>query len=534
MTSAWSGLTLQRRMIVVAATLGMFAAVLLLARTATSPRMALLYAGLDPAAAGEVIANLEAQGAVVDVRGSAIYVDASQRDALRMILAGAGLPADGGQGYELLHALSGFGTTSQMFDAAYWRAKEGELARTITANRQIVAARVHISNPTNNPFSRGLVSSASVTVTMGSGTLGPDQTMALRYLVSSAVSGLDAADVSVIDSRRGLVQMSSTAGDANLGGNDRHSELLRANVTRMLEARVGSGSAIVEVSVQTIAEREAITERVFDPDSRVAISTENEEKSSRANDTRGGAVTVASNLPEGDAGGDGQNSESNETTTREITNFEVSETMREVLREPGRVRRISVAVLVDGLRTIGEDGAPVWEERPEEELADLRVLVASAIGFDPERGDEITIRSLEFKPAEVIVAPTPPALLDRLQFDAMALVQLSVLAVVSLILGLFVVRPILAGGGRSSMPQLPAPAGRAALSGGNEPLNGEIDTADFSGSAFPAGLNLPDLSVVGAPGSGPAARLRQLIEARQDDSVEVLSQWMTDQTETAR
>ncbi len=134
--------------------------------------MAMLYSGLDSAAAGEVVAELEAEG--VAYRGAtapSILVDGAARDRIRMTLAAKGLPAGGPAGYEILDNLSGFGTTSQMFDAAYWRAKEGELARTITGSPNVRAARVHLANPVSQPFSRTPAGSASVTVTMARGEL---------------------------------------------------------------------------------------------------------------------------------------------------------------------------------------------------------------------------------------------------------------------------------------------------------------------------------------------------------------------------
>ncbi|MGI9395740.1 MAG: flagellar M-ring protein FliF, partial [Boseongicola sp.] len=319
-SSAWSGLDLRRRVFVVLATAGMFAAVLMLARTATSPRMALLYAGLEPASAGEVVSSLEAAAAAFEIRGNAIYVDSLRRDALRMTLAGEGLPSNGGQGYELLDSLTGFGTTSQMFDAAYWRAKEGELARTIMANREVSAARVHLSNPSSDPFARGRVASASVSVTLSSGSLTGPQAMAIRHLVAAAVAGLDPNEVAVIDSRNGLVSLDVGTGANGNGAASARADTLKLNVTRLLEARVGAGRAIVEVNVDTITERESISERRLDPDSRIAISSDSEETTTRANDARGGAVTVASNLPDGDGAGSGQSSESNESRTREVVN----------------------------------------------------------------------------------------------------------------------------------------------------------------------------------------------------------------------
>lgn len=527
----WSGMDARRRVIVVASTLGMFAAVLLLAQMATKPRMALLYAGLDPAAAGEVVAALEARDALVDVRGTAIYTDAAQRDALRLSLAGDGLPQNGAQGYELLDSLTGFGTTAQMFDTAYWRAKEGELARTITATRSIRSARVHISNPTSDPFRQGQVGSASVTVTTTGGGLTQAQATAIRFMVASAVAGLAAENVSVIDGDRGLIPAGDEPGTSLAGGADARSDALRESVTRLLEARVGVGKAIVEVAVDTVSEREEITERRFDPESRVPISSDSEETSNRSVNAGGGGVTVASNLPEGDAGGAANSSESSETRTREVVNFEVSETQRAVLREPGALRRLSVAVLVDGVETMADDGSVTWAPRSTEELEDLRVLVASAVGFDEARGDQITIRSMEFQAPPPVGEAQPLPMLDRLGLDLMSLAQLGILALVSLILGLFVVRPILtarpAGGGS----QLALPAADPAVQemGALPPLEGEVSGPD----EFGGGLDLPPFEPLPDIGSDPAQRLRQLVHDRQEETIEVLSQWMGDQEETA-
>ncbi len=539
--SVWVGLDVRRRFMVAAATLGMFASVYFLTQFASQPRMALLYAGLDAAAAGEVVTALEARGTTVEVRGSAIYVDASQRDALRLSLAGEGLPQNGGQGYELLDALTGFGTTAQMFDAAYWRAKEGELARTITANRQFSAARVHISNPASDPFRQGQVDSASVSVTMASGTMSPAQGTALRHLVASAVAGLSAQNVSVIDSVAGLIANSDDPTVHAAGVNDARSEAMRKSIARLLEARVGNGRAIVEVTIDPVTEREEFTERRFDPDTRVPISSDTEETTTTSSDTGSNGVTVASNLPDGDAGASSGSSQSSEARTREVINFEVSETQRAVLREPGAIRRLSVAVLVDGVRSIAADGTQTWAPRSPEELSDLQDLVASAVGFDESRGDRITIRSLEFQPLPDIEAPVPPSFFESLDLDLMSLIQVAVLALVSLILGLFVVRPILSQKqvNTVSAPQLAASSPPAFDEPGSLPnpelttlpaLDGEVGGID---DFAPLG-DLPSFDSIQSNTSDPAGRLRELIEQKQDETVEVLSQWMNDPQEAGR
>ena len=195
----WAGLDTRRRLIAVLAVLAVLAAIFGIARTASQPSLALLYSGLDAGAAGEVVAALEAEGTTFEVRDSAILVDAAARDRIRMQMAARNLPAGGPAGYEILDGLTGFGTTSQMFDAAYWRAKEGELARTITGSPNVRAARVHLANPVSQPFSRSPAGTASVTVTMSRGELDRGQAEAIRYLVSSAVAGVTPEAVAVID-----------------------------------------------------------------------------------------------------------------------------------------------------------------------------------------------------------------------------------------------------------------------------------------------------------------------------------------------
>jgi len=522
----WSALDMRRRVIVVGSTLIMFLAVLGMSRMASTPSMALLYAGLDASAAGQVIASLEQRGVQYEIRGDSIHVDASQRDSLRMTLATEGLPVTGGAGYELLDQLSGFGTTSQMFDAAYWRAKEGELARTILASPQIRAARVHIAQAPSQPFQRDRIVTASVTVTTRNGSLQPAQAQALRHLVAAAVAGMQPEDVQVIDSVAGLVASPADPSSQALSGDGRSAEI-RRNVERMLEARVGVGKAVVEVSVEVETEREAITERRFDPQGRVAISSETEE-SSGSTTSPGGDVTVASNLPEGDAAaGSGQ---SQTTETKERVNYEVSETQREVLRMPGTLRRLSVAVLVDGTQVVSDDGTAAWQPRPEEELAILRELVASAVGLDETRGDVLTLRTLEFQPQRENGTLAEAGVLSGLgQINPMSALQLGVLAFVALVLGLFVLRPILTSPARQalSLSAGTAPLALPGLDGGRSGagvLTGEIDDA----STYPEMpvVNREDTSPDAKDSADPMVRLRRLIETRQAESVEILRGWM--------
>lgn len=518
LTSVWSALSTGRRILVVVATVAVFAAVLLLARTAGSKDMSLLFGGLDAAAAGDVITALDQRGVTYDVRGNAIYVPTAQRDVLRMGLAGEGLPANSSSGYELLDSLSGFSTTSQMFDAAYWRAKEGELARTILASPHVRAARVHISTPTNQLFQRDQAPTAAVTVTTAGGALATNHVKALQYLVGAAVQGLDPVDVAVIDDSGALL----SDGDAETGlrSGDERAVALRQRAERLLSARVGPGNAVVEVSLDTVTETETILERRVDPDSRIAISTDVTESAGTSTDRRAGDVTVASNLPDGDADA-GNGSSSNENSeSRTLTNYEVSETERQLLREPGAVKRLTVAVLVNEITQTAADGTVTSAPRDEEELAALRELVASAVGLDTARGDVLTLRSMPFEPvaAEGTTAgvPTAPAALDLMQ-----LIQVAVLAAVALILGLFVVRPIFASAGAAGTAPLAIAAGQDDDLG-DPPITMAINNdsmGDFIGGDFGDGDGLTS-------GEDPVGRMRRMIAEREPETLQILQDWI--------
>lgn len=534
MLALWGGLDTRRRVILVAATVGVFLAVLGLARVANTPSMALLYAGLDGAAAGEVVTALDSRGLKYEVRGDAIFVDQAVRDETRMMLASEGLPTNAISGYELLDGLSGFGTTSQMFDAAYWRAKEGELARTILSSPHIRTARVHISQGTGSAFRRDGRPTASVTVTTGTGTLNPAQARALRFLVASAVAGMAPDDVSVIDGQGGLIS-GSDADQAFGGSGADRAAVLRRNVERMLEAHVGIGRAVVEVSVDTVTDRETIVERRFDPEGRVAISSEAEERTRNATDTRQSGVTVASNLPDGDAGGGDGKAETRDSETRHVNNYEVSQTQREVQRVPGAVRRLTVAVMVDGTRGTNDAGEDIWTPRPDTELEALRELVASAVGFDEARGDVITLRSLPFEQqlTEGTVAST--SIFGPLRLDPMTVISMALLSLMVLVLSLFVLRPMLRGAREAERGPVAALDFEDDFPAMQSPA---LAIADGFGGGYGMGDGMGNgemgMDAGGSdrePDNDPMTRLRNLIEERQSETAEILRSWLDEKEE---
>lgn len=447
LVSIWGILTPAKRLMMVASVAATIVAFAMLARTASTPNMSLLYAGLDGRTASDVIGALERMDVPFEIRGEAIYVPVSKRDAARMSLAGEGLPQQGQAGYELLDTLNGFATTSDMFDATYWRAKEGELARTILSTPGIRAARVHIASQSSNAFSRNRVKpTAVVTVTMSQGRLEGANAQAIRYMVASAVPSLAPEQVAVLDSIGGVILSpgSDESMATEVADSADREQKLENDILNLLEARVGAGNARVQVALEIDMEREAITERVFDPNGRVIAGKETRETSETSFGGSSGAITVASNLPSGDAAPAGEQSRTERSETNEKIDFDMSEIRREREKLPGATRRLSVAVFVNQIveEAIEEGGEPVL--RTSEEIETLRELVANAAGYNEERGDTITIQTLPFKPISndgVLVEADLVG--DFIERHLMQTIQIAILSIVTLVLGLFVVKPLL-------------------------------------------------------------------------------------------
>lgn len=536
MLGFWQALTPRRRAIVAIATIGVFLGFIGLSRLAATPETALLYGGLDSRQAGEMMMALDAASERYEVRGDAIFVDAARRDALRMQLAADGLPAGGGAGYEILDGLSGFGTTSQMFDAAYWRAKEGELARTIVSGPGIRQARVHIAQPPNGAFRRDSNVTASVTVTATAGGLTTARAEAFRFLVASAVPGLTPDRVTVIDSSTGRLIGDDLDAAGRGGAVTAQEDSLRNSVERLLAARFGASNAIVEVSISPVTETETIRERRIDPQSRVAISTNLEEVTETERNGGGGAVTVASNLPDGDAQDGASGSESQSAETRSVTNFEISEVIRDIARQPGSVKRLTVAVLVNRA-AIGTEAGAI-----DTELEDVRELVAASVGYDASRGDSITVKAMAFEPtADLGTQASRGGLFEALSENPMRLLQLGVLALVTIIIAVFVIRPILAARRSPLIEDTPAVRGISAQVPSDTPS--QVEALALPGSAGDAAVTpssvgaidaLPPIQNAGGDVAAtvpadPVARLKTLMEARQPDTLEILRNWLEDE-----
>ena len=508
--SIWQELPNNKRIVLIAAVAATLFAMAFIGRMASQPDMTLLYAGLDQEAAGEVITSLEQDGVPFEVKGDAIYVPAGQRDVVRLRLAKNGQPRVGAAGYELLDGLNGFSTTSELFDATYWRAKEGELARTILSSSNIQSVRVHIAANRQTAFSRNQQPpSATVTVTARQ-AIEMGQATSFRYLVALSVPGLEPENVAVIDSDRGLILAPGTDNPVigMLGDKAAQEQNMARELEQLLQARVGAGNVRVKVALDIDMEREATRERVIDPDSRTIVGRETSENSDQSSGTRGGAVTVASNLPEGDVAPRSDQSTRNQIQTRETLRYDVSEVNREREKMPGAVKRMSIAVLVNNQTTDGT-------ARTAEEIENLRAVVASASGLDEARGDQLTIQALDFElPTTEGTVATASAVDGFIEKHLITVIKLLIAMITTLVLALFVVRPLLKANenagddaGTDALEELPQ------LATAELPM---LDAMDTDHDENPS----------------PAARLREIAQNNTDESTALIKSWL-DQPEEA-
>jgi flagellar M-ring protein FliF len=521
---------------VLVVTLGLMA---WLAAAMTKPSMTLLYGGLEPSIAGEVVRQLEELRVPHEVQGDAILVSSVERDRVRMALAEMGLPRRGQAGYELLDQLGGFGTTTDMFNAAYWRAKEGELARTISWLSNVKDARVHLVPRAREPFSRASVEpSASITVTTEDGApLSRAQAQAMRHLVALGVQGLRPEQVTVIDAAAGIVlgpeqEYGMAAGQ---GLQAEREQRLQAEIQGLLAAHVGHDRVRVSVAVELNQEAETVTERIFDPETQVAVHRDTSETEESTSESQGSdTVSVAGNLPDIEpAGGPADSAQSTRSESREVTNFEVSEVRRERQRPAGSIKRISVAVLLGGVFEPSSDEPPSWRPQSDAELGAIRNLVQSAIGFDEQRGDQITVESLPMQGGSGTsaseVAPGVASLfLGQLRYlvEALALVAIAFLAI------WFVARPILfarSSPQKSEQAMLAAGADPASLQGpGAEPQNALQLMAPAPGATASGQLIARHPDGEATPHERAVIALTDAVDRHPDAALQTLRHWLKD------
>lgn len=509
---------------------------------------ALLYSNLDLKEAGSITAALDQAGVKYEVKGdgSTILVPRDEVASTRLMLSGKGLPTAGSVGYEIFDEASALGQTDFVQQLNRQRALEGELARTIRSLDGITSARVHLVLPKRQLFEEEAEQpSASVNIGVGGREPGPDQVRAIQNLVAGAVPNMRPDRVTVVDQHAKTLSGGDVGMAAEADG--RKSEVeqrIAKQVKQLVEGVVGAGKARVNITADLELARVTVQQETFDPDGQVIRSESTSEQNSRDSDNAGGGqASVAANIP--NAGSDPNASSSTSGSTDSTTNYEISKTVRTEVQEPGTVKRLSVAVAVDGVTAIGKDGKPgAYTARSAQEMQQIEQLVRSAVGYNADRGDQISVVNVRFPAAADgggVEAASPLMGFDK--NDIMRAVELGVLAIVGILMIFFVARPLLGAGGGGKKGK--AGAGGNALIAPAQ-IQRVMVTPDGQQMQI-AGDGVSQLALPGPNGEDPNHRIdmarvdgqvrasavkkvSEFVERHPDESVAILRSWLHETT----
>ncbi|MFN7709759.1 MAG: flagellar basal-body MS-ring/collar protein FliF [Holosporales bacterium] len=563
-TDTLRALGVVRLVLMAAVVLGTGMGLYLMVARYSQPEMALLFADLDMADAGRIVSRIESLGEPVEVRGGGtqIYVPSDRVGRLRMEMAEAGLPRGGNVGYEIFDKQESLGTSSFVQDINQVRALEGELSRTIGSLNTVQAARVHLVLPRRELFSRDRQEpSASVVLRLnGPGRLKPAKVQAIQHLVAAAVPGLTPERVSVVDDQGNLLARgdSDTASysaasleDMRVGQEMR----LAQTVEGLIEKYVGPGKVRAEATIEMDFDRITESTEKYDPDSAVVRSSQKSQESGNSKDAGGKEVTVANNLPDAQTQAAGGGSTSQTNKTDETLNYEISKTVMNRVREGGAIKRISVAVLVDGTYTKTEDGKQNYQPRPSEEMKKLEQLVKSAIGFQEDRNDRVEVLNMQFAPVDL--GPEVAAnegFLGLTRNDLVRLAEVLIVGLIALLTLLLVVKPLFnkllgsfdlkpKGGPGDLVPGMPgmaasygdgmmrdanAPAPALGASEGMPALAGPQGASDSEEAIDPFEQMISLRQVEGQVRASSLKRIGEVIQGNPDEAATVIRSWMSE------
>jgi len=456
-----------------------------------------LYRGVDTEEASHITEALREERIdyKLDEGGTAILVPASVLHEARIRVAGRGLPGGAGVGLELFDTPA-FGVSDFVHRVNFVRAIQGELARTIEHLEPVDRARVQVVIPERRSVlaASQRAPSASVVVALRGGrALDAAQAQSIVQLVASSIEDLSPDGVTVVDTEGRLLAPledglpgSVAAAAGGVSYQQRLEQDLASRIERLLEKTLGAGNVTARVRADLDWTESETTEENFDPDSQVARSEQRSTESEQEGAGTGGAAGAVANLP-GLAGASSGGNSAASRRTSETINYEISKTIRRSVTPMGEIERLSVAVLVADRPAAEPGGAP--QPWPEESLGLFESLARQAVGFDSERGDEITVRSAPFHAPAVALEPEGFRFTEWLPIASIVVRGLLVL-VALLLFAKLVVKPVVASV-PAAAPSLPARLedleaaldGTAALPAGNPtPLPAATETKAEDGA----------------------------------------------------
>jgi flagellar M-ring protein FliF len=459
----WAGLERRQRTWAIASFLLIAAAASFLLWYAFRTDWRVLYADLDPADARQVTQDLTAAQIPFDVAeiGGIVRVPAPQLDKARLATSAKGGVKSGRMGFELFDKPNWVGSE---FDEQvnYQRALEGELEHTVGSLADVESARVHLVMAHDSLFrEQDRPAKASVVLKLRHRTLTDGEPEAIRNLVASAVDGLTPDRVVLVDAAGHLPLGPKTADALRLTAE----QALEEKLVATLEPVTGAGNVRASVTLDydpTAAEQ---TDETYDPDQAVTLSMQRTEQTTGPQPVAAGVPGTASNAP---------NSQAlpvypHETTPpqsakSESSTYGVSKSVRHTTETPGRIRRLTAAIVVNDRQIqIATSRKPaVWQPRSPDELRNLTTIAQAAIGFDPQRGDMLTVQDLAFDENR---AQEPISGIRRVlkqAEDSPVLVKYAVLLLGMVVLMAFGVRPAMKRVAGSAEPAKEAQAGNPA------------------------------------------------------------------------
>lgn len=510
------------------------------------PPMAILYSGLEPRDAGAVAAKLESINVPYEQRGDGgtILIPADQVSRIRMQLATDGLPS-AGVGYEIFDKSDTFGTSTFVQNVNRLRALEGELARTIRSIESIESARVHLVIPERQVFAQAIQPPSASVVLKTRVRLGNGQVSAVQHLVAAAVAGLAPNDVAIIDERGELLagRNGDTENDIALAQEDRASafeERMRQRVENIVASVVGPGRTRVQVAAEMDFNRVTETSESFDPDSRVVRSSQTVEQNSSEQGARtASAVSVGAQLP-GAAQPVQTDTGPNSASTRneETINYEISKSTKTLVQDAGTVKKLSVAVVVDGTYSTDANGARTYAPRSEADMANITALVRSAVGFNETRGDQVQVTNMRFAEPEVTSGEeaTSEPLLGIESAIWLKIAEVLILSVTALLVFLLVVKPMIRR--LTTPPGAPEATGPAALPGGQGApaiahatpappgATAQIGAAPAQ-AALPRRENMIDVSQIeGQVRESAVRKIGDVVQAHPEEAMAIVRTWL--------
>jgi flagellar M-ring protein FliF len=445
--------------------------------------------------------------------GRTISVPADKVSELRLEMAAAGLPHGGGVGFEIFDNKS-LGATEFEQQISYRRALQGELSRTINGLDEISSSRVHIALPKDSLFiDQQRKATASITVKLKSGrALKPQQVDGIVHLVASSIEGLSPNDVMVVDSKGNV--LSKLPPDPRTPGLSGSQAEYQRNVERdmvgriqaMLENVVGKGKASVQVTADLDFRVTEKTEEIYDSENPAIRSTQKE--SDKSTPKAGDAKTAASGT---------EKEKSDETV-----NYEINKTVSKTIMPVGDVKKLSIAVLVDGTYVKDAKGAETYQERSKKELEMLEDIVRKSAGVNAQRGDQVVVTSMPFQKQDG-TDMVSASWTDKIT-PFLPIVKYLLVAVVALMAFILIIKPLLKNVAQAARQVSSQSGGMVNVSVGGAETEA-LPGGGMQGILPGGGVNMGLLQAPG--GTSEEDLTKQLAEADAKRFAELLRNWLT-------